>query len=49
MEYPQRLVDTARATTAKLYVAVENRHEPFGEVGAGWMEQAVALAEEVDV
>lgn len=45
MEYPQRLIDTARATTARIAVAVEARHEPFGDVGDVWMRKAVALAE----
>lgn len=43
-EYPERLVDTARATTARLAIALEAKHEPFGGVGAGWMRQAVQLA-----
>ncbi len=34
MEYPPRLVDTVRATAARIAIAVENRHEPFGEVGS---------------
>lgn len=44
-EYPERLVDTARATTAKMAIAVEARHEPFGAVGARWLERAVELAQ----
>jgi protein associated with RNAse G/E len=44
MDYPQRLIDTARATTARLALAVEARHEPFGDVGDSWMRKAVALA-----
>jgi protein associated with RNAse G/E len=43
-DYPQRLIDTARATTARLALAVEARHEPFGEIGAAWMKRAVQLA-----
>ncbi len=38
--YPERLVDTARATTARLAVAVEARHEPFGSDGEVWMAKA---------
>ncbi len=46
--YPTRLIDTARATTARLALALETRHEPFGSVAAAWMEQAVALSGESD-
>lgn len=42
--YPDRLIDTARATTARLAIAVEARHEPFGEVGETWMKRAVELS-----
>jgi protein associated with RNAse G/E len=48
MEYPPRLVDTARATTAQLALALESRHEPFGDVGEQWMQRAVDLAEPGD-
>jgi protein associated with RNAse G/E len=48
MEYPPRLVDTARATAAKLAVAVESRHEPFGAVGEKWLHQALDLAGHAD-
>ena len=44
-EYPERLVETARATTARIALAVEARHEPFGAVGTAWMERALELAE----
>lgn len=44
MDYPPRLVDTVRATAARIAIAVENRHEPFGEVGISWMSRAAALA-----
>jgi uncharacterized protein len=44
MDYPPRLVDTVRATAARIAIAVENRHEPFGEVGVSWMNRAAALA-----
>ena len=44
-DYPERLIDTARATTARLAVAVEARHEPFGDVGDAWMDRAVRLAD----
>ncbi len=44
-DYPQRLVDTARATTARLAVAVELGHEPFGRVAEEWMRQAIQLVE----
>ncbi|MGA9596202.1 MAG: DUF402 domain-containing protein [Acidimicrobiia bacterium] len=44
MEYPPRLVDTARAATARIAIAVESGHEPFGDVGAAWMRKAVDLA-----
>lgn len=43
-DYPERLIDTARATTARLAMAVEARHEPFGDIGDSWMAQAVELA-----
>ena len=48
MQYPERLIDTARATTAKIALAVEARHEPFGSVGDEWMSMAVDLAEARD-
>jgi protein associated with RNAse G/E len=44
MAYPPRLVDTARATAAKIALAVDSRHEPFGDVGVAWMSRAVELA-----
>jgi uncharacterized protein len=44
MDYPPRLIDMARATAAQLALAVENRHEPFGDVGESWMSRAVQLA-----
>ena len=44
MDYPQRLIDTARATTARLAVAVEARHEPFGAIGDAWMSKAIDLS-----
>jgi hypothetical protein len=44
MDYPLRLIDTARATAARIAIAVENRHEPFGDVGVSWMNRAVELA-----
>jgi protein associated with RNAse G/E len=43
-DYPDRLVDTARSTTASLAVTVEARHEPFGETGETWMARALDLA-----
>jgi hypothetical protein len=47
-DYPPCLVDTARATTARVAVAVEARHEPFGAVAEEWMAKALDLAEEAD-
>jgi protein associated with RNAse G/E len=44
-EYPPRLVDTVRATTARLALAVDARHEPFGQVAAAWMARARTLTE----
>lgn len=49
MDYPPRLIDTARATAARIAVAVESRHEPFGDVGVSWLERAVELAGLEDV
>ena len=43
-EYPPRLVATARATTARLALALEAGHEPFGDVACGWMATALDLA-----
>lgn len=43
MDYPPRLIDTARATTARIALALENRHEPFGDIGDAWMQKAVDL------
>lgn len=45
MEYPPRLVDTARTTTAQMALTLERHHEPFGDVGDQWMRQAIELAE----
>jgi protein associated with RNAse G/E len=47
-DYPPRLVDTARSTAARMAVAVEMRHEPFGAVAEAWMQQALNLAEHGD-
>jgi predicted RNA-binding protein associated with RNAse of E/G family len=44
-DYPERLVDTARAVTAKLVLALEAGHEPFGSVADSWMMKAIRLAE----
>jgi protein associated with RNAse G/E len=44
-DYPPRLVDTVRATTARLALAVDAQHEPFGEVAVSWMAQARSLTE----
>lgn len=38
LRYPPDIVDRARATAAMLAVAVEQRREPFGEVGTAWLE-----------
>lgn len=46
--YPERLIDTARAVTAKVAIAVEAGHEPFGSVGAEWMVEAIRMAEAQD-
>ena len=46
--YPERLIATARATTARIALALEARHEPFGEIGEAWMARAVSLAENTD-
>ena len=48
MDYPDRLVDTARATTARIALAVEADHEPFGDVARQWMNQARQLADQAD-
>lgn len=45
--YPPRLVDRARAVTAQLALDLRTGVEPFGEVGQGWLAQAVALTEDV--
>lgn len=45
-DYPERLVDTARATTARIAMAVEAHHEPFGRVGGLWLEKALSLADQ---
>ncbi len=36
--YPDYVVDKARTETARLAIAVEMRSEPFGSVGAQWLE-----------
>lgn len=42
--YPDRLIATARAVTARMALAVEAHHEPFGDVGLRWLELARKLA-----
>lgn len=46
LDYPERLIHTARAVTAKVASAVEAGHEPFGSIAARWMAKAVILAED---
>ena len=41
--YPERLIDNARTTTARLYLDVLNRTEPFGEIAEDWMTTAKQL------
>lgn len=43
LAYPDHIVDRARTTTARLYLEVLRRSEPFDEVGAGWLQRACAL------
>ena len=45
LEYPQRLIDGARTATAALALAVDARTEPFGDVGATRLNEAVRLHE----
>jgi protein associated with RNAse G/E len=47
-EYPAHVVDRARSTAAEMYLAVESRREPFGEVGHRWLELAHGLPAEGD-
>lgn len=42
--YPPNIVDKARTATAQVAIEVERRIEPFGEIAAEWMAQAVELA-----
>ncbi len=46
--YPERLVDTARATAARMAMAVEARHEPFGEVADRWLDRASRIESRAD-
>ena len=41
--YPQSMVAAARTTAAELMITVEQHREPFGEVGARWLEKAKEL------
>ena len=41
--YPAQLIDGARNAAASAFVALEGRHEPFGDVGAARLAEAVAL------
>ena len=43
LDYPERLVDQARTTTARLFLDVRNRVEPFGEVAEHWLAMAAKL------
>lgn len=43
LNYPQRIVDTARTTAAELMVKVQQRREPFGDVGDAWLSKAQTL------
>jgi hypothetical protein len=36
--YPEHVIDRARAVTARLVLAIEGEHEPFGEAGDRWTE-----------
>jgi protein associated with RNAse G/E len=38
-EYPQHIIDKARATTASLVLAVERGDEPFGATGLAWLQR----------
>ena len=40
LEYPEWLIDGARAATARLAIAVEAGAEPFGRAAARWLEVA---------
>jgi protein associated with RNAse G/E len=42
-EYPPQIVDRARATTAQVFIDVEERREPFGAVAEGWLQRAIEL------
>ena len=42
--YPPNIIDKARSTTAQVAIEVERRTEPFGEVAATWLAEAIDLA-----
>ena len=43
-EYPPKIIDQARAATARVALDVQQRVEPFGEVATSWLAQAVELS-----
>jgi hypothetical protein len=43
MEYPQHIIDAARAAAAAMVTAVEAAEEPFNEVGRAWLALATDL------
>jgi succinoglycan biosynthesis protein ExoA len=43
LNYPQRVIDSARTSAADLMHRAEQRIEPFGEVGGTWLARAQAL------
>lgn len=46
--YPEHVVDRARASAAKLVVALDSRREPFGDVGAERLKTALRTEHGLD-
>ena len=40
LAYPPHVIDRARTTTARLYLELERRTEPFGAVAEQWIAHA---------
>lgn len=40
-QYPESIVDRARATAADVALKLERRQEPFGNAGAAWLDQVL--------
>ncbi len=47
LKYPEVVIETAERTARELAAAIERRQEPFGDVGARWLREAISRHERV--